>query len=494
MPMRRFLLIIPALLALIVIARPSSAAPPAASVEVTVAVPTSMRSAPFDQARKLRVPQGFSIAVFARVPNARFLATAPNGDLLVSQPGAGNVLLLRPDGDDTPQQFTFAEGMSKPHDIVFHNFGGKSYVFIAAEDAIYRFDYTAGANQAGTRTTVVQNLPNGSNGELKGSYGHTLKNIAIGSDNTLYVSIASATNASPSDLAATPKRGAVYTYSAIATGQQGTSGQLFAEGLRNAEGLDMVPGTNELWVVVNNRDNMKCPYELTIPGTSIVCGSGEQRTEYVDNHPPEEFTRVRQGGNYGWPFCNPNPFSAAGLDNMPFDRDYDNNRNGDKLDCGSADRISKGIQAHSAPLGLTFTGDTNAPVAYRDGAIVGYHGSWNRSKKTGFKFAYFPWDAARNAPGAQVDLVTGWLNDATQDAWGRPVDSAVAPDGAIYLSDDAAGAIYKLASNAANPTSTPLVPNQTSVPVASNTPGPSPTPTNTPGPLDRRQYLNIVTR
>ena len=418
-----------------------AAAPPAATVRVPLTVPASMRSAPpFDVPRSLNVPPNFAISVFARVGGARFLAAAPNGDLLVSLPGASKVVLLRADDDDTPQQFDFATGMSKPHDIVFHDYGGKPYVFIAAEDAIYRFAYTPGSTEAGARTTVVKDLPNGSNGELKGNYGHTLKNIAIDSQHKLYVSIASATNASPSDLAANPKRGAIYTYDATASDQSATSGSLFAQGLRNAEGLAFVPATDDLWVVVNNRDQLRCPYDLTIPGTNATCKAGALDARYVDNHPPEEFTRVRDGGNYGWPFCNPNP--ESGMDDMPFDRDYENNKDGSKLNCDTADRISKGIQAHSAPLSVTFTAGTNTPIFYRDGAIVGLHGSWNRTEKTGYKFVYFPWDAARDAPGEQQDLVSGWLENG--NAWGRPVDAAVAPDGAIFLSDDGAGAIYRL--------------------------------------------------
>ena len=106
------------------------------------------------------------------------------------------------------------------------------------------------------------------------------------------------------------------------------------------------------------------------------------------------------------------------------------------------DRINRGIQAHSAPLGLTFFQNTNAPDAYRAGAAVGLHGSWNRTQKTGYKVAFFPWDALTQLPGDQVDLVTGWADAFS--SWGRPVDVAVDPAGAILISDDQAGAIYKL--------------------------------------------------
>jgi hypothetical protein len=137
------------------------------------------------------------------------------------------------------------------------------------------------------------------------------------------------------------------------------------------------------------------------------------------------------------------------MDNMPFDRDVELNADGTRLYCNTADRINKGIQAHSAPLGFTFLQNTNAPSAYRDGAVVALHGSWNRSAKTGYKVIEFPWDPVTQLPGNQLDLVSGWLAGGTN--WGRPVDVAVAPDGGIYISDDQSGTIYKLAYSASPP-------------------------------------------
>jgi hypothetical protein len=113
------------------------------------------------------------------------------------------------------------------------------------------------------------------------------------------------------------------------------------------------------------------------------------------------------------------------------------------------DRINRGIQAHSAPLGLTFFQNTAAPDLSRQGAAIGLHGSWNRTQKTGYKVAFFPWDAIAQIPGDQVDLVSGWA-DAFSN-WGRPVDVAVDPSGAILISDDQAGAIYKLTYGAPPP-------------------------------------------
>ncbi len=409
--------------------------PPAASVSVKVQVPAGMRTAPFDVDRYLTVPRDFSISVYARVSKPRFMAVAPNGDLLVSQPSTGKVLLVRPNGSSSPLVSDFAAGLRNPHDIVFHAMGTTTYVYIAESHQINRYVYSAGDLTARSRQVVVAGLPDASTPELKGSYGHQLKNIALDGNHKLYVSIASTCNACLSDTQSDPVRGSIYQYNA-----DGSNRRLFARGLRNAEGLAFVPGTNNLWVVVNNRDNIAYPFNRDFDGDG-TSDYGKVLAGYVDNHPPEAFTYVQDGGNYGWPFCNPNPDNT--LVNMPFDRDYQFNANG-QVDCNGMTRISRGIQAHSAPLGLTFLEGTSFANAYRAGAAVALHGSWNRSKKTGYKVAFFPWNSTTQTPTGQIDLVTGFVNDATQAMLGRPVDVAVDRQGDMFISDDYNGTIYKL--------------------------------------------------
>ena len=411
--------------------------PPAASLTVRVEVPASMRSSPFNVDRFLTIPPNFAVSVFARIGGARFMAVAPNGDLLVSNPGAGAIYLVRPGASGAdPSVFTWASGLYKPHDIVFATIGGMTYVYVAEGDKVARYTYSSSVTTGQGRQVIISGLPSASTPDLGGSYGHELKNIAIDSNDLLYVSIASTCNVCVSDTESNPVRASIYRYNA-----DGTGGALFARGLRNAEGLAFVPGTTDLWVVVNNRDNIAYPFHNSwdSDGTDDY---GKVMQSYVDNHPPDEFTRVRSGGNYGWPFCNPNPDSPSGMNDMPFDRDVQMNADGTRLDCASADRINKGIQAHSAPLGFVFLQNTAAPAAYRDGALVALHGSWNRTVRTGYKVVDFPWDPATQLPGDQIDLVSGWL--AGGSVWGRPVDVAVAPDGGIYISDDYSGTIYKL--------------------------------------------------
>lgn len=402
----------------------------AASVSTKIEVPASMRSAPFNVDRYLTIPPGFAIAVYARVAGARFLAVAPNGDLLVSNSGSGKIKLVhaRPSGD--PLVSDFATGLSEPHDIVFHTIGGTTYLYIAESNQIDRYIYRSGDRTAQDRQIIITGLPDASTPELRGNYGHELKNIALDANNKLYVSIASTCNACEEDTQSNPVRGAIYQYDA-----DGGNRRLFARGLRNAEGLAFLPGGNALWAVVNNRDEIAYPFHD---------GSGNYKRviqSYVDNHPPEEFTRVRLDGNYGWPFCNPNPDTPSGYSDMPFDLDAQLNADG-AVDCAAMDRITMGIQAHSAPLGLTFLQGTNFAAAYRPGAVVTLHGSWNRSQKTGYKVVHFAWDDANQRPGAQIDLVSGWANASSN--WGRPVDAVVDAQGHLLITDSQSGAVYEL--------------------------------------------------
>jgi glucose/arabinose dehydrogenase len=415
-----------------------------ASVSVKVSVPASMRSAPFDSDRFLNVPPNFSVSVMARVPGARFLAVAPNGDVLVSVPGAGKVVLVRPQTSGDPLVSDFVTGLRNPHDIVFHTIGTTTFVYVSESHQINRFVYNTGDKTAGARQVVVAGLPDASSPELHGAYGHQLKNLALGPDHKLYVEISSTSNADPADTTSTPVRCAVYQYNA-----DGTGGRLFARGLRNPEGLAFVPGTNELWATVNNRDNTAYPFHKDFDGDGSD-DYGKVMPAYVDNHPPDEFTRVSDGANYGWPFANPNPDTPSGMDNMPFDPDVQNNPEGSPYPVDKFTRINKGIQAHSAALGVSFLQNTNVPQTYRNGAVIALHGSWNRTKKSGYKVIFFPWNGS--VPGAQVDLVTGWLDPASGGVWGRPVDVVPDLEGNLLISDDSSGAILKLKPTSVTPT------------------------------------------
>jgi glucose/arabinose dehydrogenase len=393
---------------------------------VPVTVPAGMNAAPFDRPRSLELPGGWTASVYVRIRQARFITPTPAGEILVSQPSTGKVLLVR-NGEVTE----FITGLRQPHDMVFAEVNGRQWLFISESHRVMRYPYASGDAQAQPGEVVVDGLPDNSTPELRGNYGHYLKNIAV-HGNTLYLSIASTCNACAADTTSDPQRATIYTYDAAGTN---AGRKLFARGLRNAEGLAFVPETDELWVVVNNRDNTLVPDDRDADGE----GSGDKGrrvTAFVDNYPVEPFTQVKEGGYYGWPFCNPN--SDNGVRTMPFHRDYELNRDGSAADCSKATPIDVGLQAHSAPLGLTFTKGTKAPDL---GAVIAQHGSWNSSSPHGYKVIYFPWTSS--GPGEERDLVGGFL-EANGKAWGRPVDVAVDTDGSFLVTDDAAGVVYRL--------------------------------------------------
>jgi len=394
-----------------------------------------MRSAPFDVARSLTVPQGFSISVHARVMGARFMAVTPEGNLLVSNPGGGNVSLVRPGAGGADATVSdWVSGLRKPHDLVFHRIGDTMWLYVSESNGVRRYAWNGSAT-APAGQVVVTGLPDSSTPELHGAYGHELKNIALDGQDRLFVSIASSCNVCASDVQANPVRGSVYVYDAT-----GGGGRLFARGVRNAEGLAFFPGTGDLWVAVNNRDDLPYPFQDSTGQYGQIVPS------YVDNHPPDELIRLRDGGNYGWPYCNPNPDTASGLFNMPFDRDYDTNRDGSAADCGTMDRVTMGIQAHSAALGMLFLQGTGFPAPWSSAAAIALHGSWDRTVPTGDKVILVPFVSGAQQPSAAVDLVTGWTG-LDGRYWGRPVDVAVDQTGAMFISDDASGTIYRLSKN-----------------------------------------------
>ena len=406
---------------------------PGTLVPTAVDVPAALRQAPFDTTRSLNVPAGWTVAVHARVPGARFLAYVGT-DLLVSQPSTGSVKLVRGSAVST-----WLTGLRRPHDLVPVRLGTTTWVYVAETHRIVRYPVVAGG-AAGAGQVVVGDLPDSSTPELGGAYGHELKNIAvIGS--RLYVSIASTCNVCASDTTATPRRAAVYSY-----GLTGGAGTLVATGLRNAEGLAEVPGTGALWAVVNNRDNIAYPHHRDVTGDGRD-DYGTVVPAYVDDHPMEPFVKVEQGKFYGWPFCNPTQDGASGNRDMPFDRDVQTNPDGAAADCGTAERIDLGIPAHSAPLGLTFLQRTPVPAGLRTGAAVALHGSWNRTVRTGYKVVWFDWQptAGGGRPGTQRDLVSGFVNAGGQDVWGRPVDVAADASGALMVSDDQSGTVFRIA-------------------------------------------------
>jgi probable HAF family extracellular repeat protein len=382
------------------VAQPSS---DAASAGVPALAATTVRplpgtgAAPFDEARRMQVPPGWTVTVWARVPGARLLAWTPDDKLLVSRPRYGDVLELTPGrADAAPAQRTLAGGLNQPHGLAFAG----ATLYVAESDRVDSFTYRAGT-VSGTRT-VVGGLPDARSPELGGAYAHALKSVAIGTDGALYVSIGSTGNVSADDREADPERAAI-----LRVPPGGGKPTTFAHGVRNGTGLAVDPDGG-VWTAVNNRDNIAYPY----PGPD----QGRVMQSYVNDHPLEPLARLTAGRDLGWPYCNPDPDltpgapdSALGYTRRPFVPDVQTNPDGAKLDCAALSPAEQGMAAHSAPLGLSFATSPGLPEPYGPGALVGIHGSWNRNPPRAPEVSFFAW---RNGTlGPQQTLLTGFQNE-----------------------------------------------------------------------------------
>ena len=340
------------------------------------------------QEARLKVPPGFAIDVFAdKAGSVRFMAVDPAGTLLVSEPSAGRVLAL-PDrnGDGKADAVqTVVTGLDQPHGLAFRD----GALYVAETNRLQRFAYDPATLKA-TQPTLLARLPAGG--------GHWTRTVAFGPDGHLYVSAGSSCNVCrESDR----RRAAVLRFNADGSGEQ-----VFASGLRNAVGLAFHPGTGVLWATVNERDWRG------------------------DDVPPDYVTEVREGTFHGWPDCM--VVRGRLVPDTSFAKD---------ARCEKVTPPIVEIQAHSAPIGLAFYTGTQFPEDYRGSLFVAYRGSWNRTLPTGYKIVRIPFRDGRPA-GAPEDFATGWLEGSS--SWGRPVDLVVGRDGALYLSDQGAGRIYRI--------------------------------------------------
>jgi glucose/arabinose dehydrogenase len=335
---------------------------------------------------RLTVPSGMSVTTFAKVPGARFMTLAPDGSVYVTQPRGGRVVrLVDADGDGVAEsQSVVLTGLNQPHGMAFH----KGAFYVANTDGVVSVAVGASGVPAGEPTYV---------NHVSGGSGHSTRTIVFGPDSAMYVSVGSSCNLCEETQ---PDRATVMRFD-----ESGANGRVFSKGLRNAVGVAVNPATKAIWVTQNERDQIQPSHE---------------------DLPPEEINILADGGDYGWPYCYgdrvPNPEYA------------------DQARCNRTVAPALKLQAHSAPLGISFLNRaTKLPASLRGDALVAFHGSWNRDVPTGAKVVR----VANGKPTGVEDFVTGW-QDAHGRRWGRPADVLVARDGAVLITDDQSGTVYRV--------------------------------------------------
>jgi glucose/arabinose dehydrogenase len=382
----------------------------------------------------LTVPAGWTARVWARVPDARMEAWTPEGDLLVSDPGDGKIMELRPDAAGTAAVSTLLAGLTYPQGMAFARLAGKWVLYVAESDQIDRYPWDAG-QISGVRTVIAAKLPDL---DPDGDDVHRPKDVTVAADGTVYFNVGSSSNASPGDRTMSPQRAVI-----MAVGPDGTDLRVVERGVRNGEGLAVAPdGT--VWTAVNERDNIPYPSHGRYGTYSDAFGQVIQ--DYVNNHPPDEVVAVTPGRDLGWPYCDPDQdgnHPAGSLTDVPLVPDAATNPGGNELDCAALAPVQVGLPAHSAPLGMTFLEGSKIPAPWSDGAVIAAHGSWDRQPPRAPAVLWLAWNASRRALEPAVTLVSGFENTDGSN-WGRPVDAVPGPDGALYVSDDTAGAIYRL--------------------------------------------------
>jgi glucose/arabinose dehydrogenase len=362
-------------------------------------------------------------------------AWTPEGDLLVSTPDDGKVMELRPDAAGTATVTTLLTGLTSPQGLAFAKLDGREVLYVAESDQIDRYPWGSGAI-AGARTVIAANLPDTDPG---GDDVHRAKDVTVAAGGTVYFNVGSSSNANPDDRAMTPQRAVI-----MAVSPDGTGLRVAERGVRNGEGLAVAPN-GTVWTAVNERDNI--PYPAHGPYGSSGDAFGQVIQAYVDNHPPDEVVPVTAGRDLGWPYCDPDQDGsrpAGSLADVPLTANAVTNPGGTVMDCAKLAPVEAGLPAHSAPLGMTFLEGSTVTGAWSGGAVIAVHGSWDRQPPQQPAVLWLAWNAAKGTLEPAVTLVSGFEN-GNGSFWGRPVDAVPGPGGALYVSDDTAGAVYRLA-------------------------------------------------
>jgi glucose/arabinose dehydrogenase len=335
---------------------------------------------------RIKLPPGFEIAVFAEnVKDARSLALGDKGTLFVGTRVAGNVYAIRHDGTRATSVATIAQGLNMPNGVAVKD----GALFVAEVNQVWRYDAIEASLPAVPKPALVY-------GGYPTEKHHGWKFIRFGPDGWLYVPVGAPCNIC--------EPGSPYA-SITRLKPDGSAMEVFARGVRNSVGFDWDPRTRELWFTDNGRDMM-----------------GDDVPDDELNHAP------KPAMDFGYPYCH-------GGD-VP-DPEY-----GNKRACSEFTPPAQKLGAHVASLGMRFYTGSMFPAEYRDRIFIAEHGSWNRSKKSGYRIV-----VVKVEDGKAVDhhvFAEGFLDVPSDKAWGRPVDLLVMPDGALLVSDDYANAIYRI--------------------------------------------------
>ena len=345
-----------------------------------------------------QAPPGFTVSEFAAGLSApRLLRVAPNGDIFVAETDEGDIRVFHAGAKGRKAAAAvYAKDLDGPFGLAFYPPGPHpQYLYVATAGAVQRFAYRRGDRGArGKPETIVAKLPTG---------GHSTRDVLFSPDGKkMYVSVGSASNVQDGLWGSEKRRADILEFSPDGGGERP-----FATGLRNPVAMAIHPLTGDLWTVVNERDGLG------------------------DNLPPDYATRVRDGAFYGWPWyyigAHQDPRHQGAHPELR----------------GKITVPDVLLQPHSAPLGLAVYTGKQFPTAYRNDIFVALHGSWNRARRTGYKVVRAILHDGRPT-GEYEDFLTGFVTKEG-DVWARPVGVAVAPDGALLVSDDAGGTIWRIA-------------------------------------------------
>jgi glucose/arabinose dehydrogenase len=358
------------------------------------------KTLPFEESflERLKLPQGFTINIFARgLGNVRMMAFAPDGTLLVTRRNEADVIAL-PDAnkDGTADSNAFnvvAANLPYIHGIAVNN----NQVYLATDTSVFRTTVSA-QGVLGTPQPLITDLPTGGQ--------HPNRTLAIGPDGLLYITVGSTCNACDET---DPEAATILQAQA-----NGASRVIYAEGLRNTIGFGWHPKSGELWGFDHGSDWRG------------------------DDQPPEELNKIQQGKNYGWPWCfadqQPDVFTVAPPPG----------NTGRAAFCARTMAATLTYTAHSAPIGMVFYTGNQFPSEYVNDAFVAMRGSWNRKEPSGYKVVRIRFDQD-GQPTAFEDFLTGFLIADQLANFGRIAGLVVAPDGSLFLSEDQNGIIYRIA-------------------------------------------------